>query len=130
MKYIALSILLTLVGCGEFGQKVSTAPITIDAKPIARPALNLPPIDRVRARDVEWIVITPENVDQVFAEMAENGDAVVVFALATEDYENLSLNTRETLQIIMQQQVVIDGYREYYLVTRRQIDEHNQNINQ
>lgn len=129
MKYLALAIVLLLPGCaGLFNQTEPVEPITISAEPIDPIPLVLPEVDTVRSRDVNWIVLTPENVDQVFAELAEEGGAVVVFAISVEDYENLSLNTREALQIIRQQQAVIDGYREYYLVTQRQIADHNRSL--
>ncbi len=129
MKYLAVIAMFALAGCAGT-QKEPVEALRIDAKPLERPALNLPPIDQVRARDVEWIIITPENADQVFADIRDGGDAVVVFALTPEDYENLSLNTREALQIILQQQAVINGYRRYYLTTSREIDEHNRSLNE
>ena len=63
MKYLAIAFMtIFLTGC--FG---TTKPLVVKAKPIERVPLVLPEPDRYNPRDVEWIIITPENAEKVFA---------------------------------------------------------------
>ena len=127
MKYLILTGILLLAACGEPIPE-PVRPIVIQAEPIARPALNLPNVDRIDARPVEWIVVTPENADQVFAEMEARGEEPVLFGVNEQGYENIAINTQQTLSVILQQQAVIDGYREYYITADGRIREHNSNV--
>lgn len=124
---IALVGLLALAACATPDPE-PTKPVVIQSEPIARPNLNLPNVDRYTARPVEWIIVTPENVDEVFAEMEARGEDPVLFGVNDEGYENIALNTQESLRVILQQQAVIDGYREYYVAADGSIREHNSNI--
>ena len=127
MKHILIiPIIAALSACGDL--KPTSVPVSIKTEPIQRPNLTLPPIDRIRSRDVEWIVLTPDNVDEVFAELTANGQAVVVFALTADGYENVSLNTRDALKIILQQEAVISGYKQYYTTVDQTISTHNSKI--
>lgn len=128
MKYIAMVGLLLLAACDT--PEPTTKPIVIQSQPIQRPALTLPPVDPFRARDVEWVVITPENADEVFQRMQAQGQAPALFGVAERGYENISINTAESLRVILQQQAVIDGYREYYLRVDRNLAQHNSTLNQ
>jgi hypothetical protein len=66
--------------------------IEVSAKPIERPELVLPPVDQVRMREVEWVVITPENFEQVLDRLRKDGRPIVFFALTDKGYENLGMN--------------------------------------
>lgn len=110
--------------------EIRATPVTIQSQPIQRPALNLPPVDPFRARDVEWVVVTPENADRIFNEMRARGQAPALFGVDERGYENISVNTQESLRVVLQQQAVIDGYRAYYLRVGKQIDEFNSSLNQ
>ena len=103
-------------------------PITVQTEPLARPSLTLPSVDRYNARPVEWIVVTEDNAEQVFAQLASTGQPVAVFGLSERGYENLSLNTRDALRVIQQQQAIIDGYERYYVEADRVIYEYNRSI--
>lgn len=129
MKYIAMAgVMLFLAACDT--PELETKPIVIQSQPIQRPALNLPPVDPFRARDVEWVVITPENADRIFQEMEARGEAPALFGVDERGYENIAVNTQESLRVILQQQAVIDGYRAYYLRVNRTIEQHNSSLNQ
>jgi len=127
MKYIVFVALLGLAACAR-PEPESTNPVVIQSEPIARPSLNLPNVDRYTSRPVEWIVVTPDNVDEVFNEMESRGEDPVLFGVNDEGYENIAINTQESLRVILQQQAVIDGYREYYIAADGSIREHNANI--
>lgn len=90
------------------------ADVEVVTKPIDKPALVLPPIDEFKARDVEWIVVTPENADTVFKSLQEKNDSIVLLALTATGYEKLSLNMADLLKLVQQQNLIITAYKKYY----------------
>jgi hypothetical protein len=129
MKYLILTAaVLTLAACQTAPFETIPRPVVVQAPPIERPPLNLPTIDPLNARDVQWVVVTPNNVDEVFREMTARGQAPALFAVDERGYENIAINTQESLRVILQQQSVIEGYREYYLVVNQRIQAHNQAV--
>ena len=125
MSALGYLLLLSLVsGCASNQVK----PIVISAKPVDKPELILPKADRIQARDVEWIVITPDNYEEVFNQLAKDGKQVVLFAITSDGYENLALNMSDIRAYIQQQQAIIIAYEGYYLKSNSAIDEANQEI--
>lgn len=110
----SLALVTLLSACSTPPPEV-VAPVVIKREPLPRPALNLPAVDRIDAQQVEWVIVTPENFTEIFAAMTARGDAPALFALTEQGYENLAINTQETLRVIIQQQAVIDGYQVYYI---------------
>lgn len=128
MKWLAsIPLVLVLAACASNDTPAPTRPIVIDSQPIERPNLTLPPVDRYNAQDVEWIIVTPENAEDVFARLDREGRAASLFAVTEQGYENLAINIREALRVIQQQQAVIDSYQEYYIRVDSQIAQHNAN---
>jgi len=74
----------------------------------------LPQVDRFRPGDVDWWIISDETAEERFVEMQEAGYDPVVFGLTDEGYKNLSLNVKNIMKLIEQQQAVIDAYEAYY----------------
>lgn len=128
MKHILFSLPILLAACSQSPNRPPPQNVVIQSQPIERPPLNLPGIDRLNPRDVEWIVVTPDNVDQVFAELQRQGKSASLFAVDAQGYENIAINTQQTLRTILQQQAVIEGYEEYYLVIDARIQDHNSRI--
>jgi hypothetical protein len=124
MRWIAIPMLLLLLAaCSP--PVVTERPIVVQSQPINRPILSLPSVDRYTLTSVEWIIITPDNVDQMFDQMQSRGEAPALIAVTADGYENIAINTQEALRIILQQQAQLDGYRHYYIQTDTQIREHN-----
>lgn len=123
---LILTTLLTsllLAGCA------STKQIEISASPIAKPPLTLPSTNKVKMRTVKWKVVTKNNVDQVMADLAKQGDNVVLFSLTDKGYEALSLNTADLRKLIMEQQAIIAAYKQYYEDSQSALDQANSEIN-
>ena len=108
---LALTTLMMLSGC--LGGAGSTTPLEVVTVPTQRPPLVLPEVDPVSVRPINWIVVTPENVDAVFAQLAQDGENLVLFALTDTGYEDLSLNLSDIRQLIQQQRTVMVAYRNY-----------------
>ena len=103
--------------------------IQVSAKPVDKPELVLPYADPINTRDVEWVVITPDNFEEVFNDLAKKGQPVVLFALTDKGYENLSLNLSDIRAYIQQQQAIIIAYEGYYKQSNAAIDAANEQIN-
>lgn len=113
MKILMIaSLTILLAGCSSLG--LQPKPVEVAVKPTDRPRLIVPAVDVIDTRDVTWIVVTPENVEQVFQDLQDSGDSIVLFALTDRGYENLSLNMAEITRLIRQQQSIIAAYRQYY----------------
>ena len=105
-----MTALLFLAGC--LGNNTETIEVT--SKPIDKPTLSLPQSDELRLRKIEWQIVTPDNVDQIFEEVERTGRPVTLFSLTDNGYENLGLNLSDLRAYIQQQQTIIAAYKNYY----------------
>ncbi len=116
--------LLLISACSKPVQEIQ-----VSAKPVDKPELVLPYADPINTRDMEWVVITPDNFEEVFNDLAKKGQPVVLFALTDKGYENLSLNLSDIRAYIQQQQAIIIAYEGYYKQSNAAIDAANEQIN-
>ena len=91
------------------------APIEITTKPLARVELVLPEIQPISIRPIKWVIITPDNVDEIFAKLLESGEEPVLVSLTVAGYENISMNYNDAISLIRQQKSAISAYRQYYV---------------
>ena len=80
------------------------AKIVTEIQTVTPPKPTVAQPDQLRLREFEFIVVTPDNVEEVFANL--KGDQVL-FALTTKDYENIALNLSDIRAYIQQQKQVI-----------------------
>jgi hypothetical protein len=102
--------------------------IEVSAKPVDKPELVLPDADGLRMKDVEWVLITPENFEEKVAEIEATGRPVVFFALTDKGYENISINFSSIRAYIQQQQAIIAAYENYYKNANEALDAANSEI--
>ena len=102
--------------------------IEVSAKPVDKPELILPDADALRMKEVEWVLLTPENFEEKVAELSKNGRPVVFFALTDKGYENLSLNFSSIRAFIQQQKAIIVAYENYYKNANEALDAANAEI--
>ena len=108
------TILLPLIsGCSMFGWK-SVEPIEIKTKAVERTKLNLPDPAPIQARELQWVIITKDNAQEVFKRLEEKGVDIVLFGLTDEGYEQLALTMAELRNYIAQQKTIIIKYKDYY----------------
>ena len=110
---IAITLPLVLSGCGSFGWK-GVQPVEIQKRAVERTPLNLPDPAPPRARELEWIIITPDNAAATWQRLRDANTDVVLFALTDDGYETLALTMAELRNFIAQQRGIILKYREYY----------------
>lgn len=63
---------------------------------------------------MEWLVVTPDNIEQVWEKLKEQNTDLVLFALTDNGYEQLALTIAEVRNLISSQRIVILKYKEYY----------------
>ena len=68
----------------------------------------------IKMDELNWIIITSENADEVFAKLKENNTDPVLFGLTDDEYEDLSMNFAQIRNYIIQQNFILDKYKEYY----------------
>lgn len=107
---------IALTGCASFDLFGGPSVKPIEVKTVAQDKvrLNLPEPSPLEPRKVEWFIITPENAEQVFAELEKKKYDVVLFGLTDDGYENLSLNMAELRAYILKQRALVKAYKEYY----------------
>ena len=115
---LGFGLVLLLSGClGNNPQ-----PIEVSAKPLDKPELNLPPVDEIRTRPVEWVIINEENLEEKIAQLTANGQPLGLFVLTGEGYENLGLNISDIRALVQQQQQIIIAYENYYKAAEEAMD--------
>jgi len=107
---LAGAIVLSLGGCSSFLPEVTK----YSSEPVERPLLILPESEITEMRGVDYIVVTEENVDEVWRELEASGKPIVLFALTHEGYEALALNNADIIRFLSEQRAVIIAYKEYY----------------
>lgn len=106
---IASLILISISGCSMIPSRIQ-----VDQTPIERPIIVIPTVDEFKAREVKWITITPENINNVFADLQEANEEIVLIATTPEGMQNLTLNMGDLLKLVQQQKLIIATYKEYY----------------
>jgi len=121
MRLIAsvLGLSLLLSGCSLFQ---TTDQVEITTKPVNKPVLVVASPDELNLRNVEWIIITKDNYEEVFAEVTSSGRPLALFALTDKGYENLGLNISDIRAYIEQQQAMINAYKLYYDQSEKVLD--------
>jgi hypothetical protein len=123
---LGFGLVLTLVACNRLKPQV----IEVSAKPIDKPELTLPPVDELRLREVNWIIINKDNLDAKLAELTAGGKPLAMFVLTGEGYENLGLNISDIRALVQQQQAIIIAYENYYKNADQAIQEFNDTVTQ
>lgn len=74
--------------------------------------MPLPP--PLKARELQWFIVTPENIDQVWKRLEEEKIDLVLFGLTDDGYQELAMTMAELRNHIANQRAIIIKYKEYY----------------
>lgn len=118
---IAIGLVLLVAACSQPG----TNPIEVSYTPVSKPELILPEVDQITARDVDWVVVTEDNFDEVVADLKANGNSVSLFAVTADGYEAIAVNLANVQKLIRQQQAIIAAYERYSRDVDRAINKGN-----
>ena len=106
----ALVFGLLLNGCAGLAVK-EISNYKIEKK---REPLDLPMPVPLELIDVEWIIVTKDNIDEVMERVKAEGGDYALFAVTDEGYKKLSLNFADIRNKLYEQQQIILSYKEYY----------------
>ena len=101
---------LLLNGCAGLAVKEISS-YKIEKK---RAKLDLADHQPLELQDVEWIIITKDNAEEVFEKVKSSGGDYALFAVTDEGYEKLSLNLADIRNKLAEQRQIILSYKEYY----------------
>lgn len=125
--------IVSVLGCGLAILLLSSCStpvqqIQVTAKPIEKPELTLPSVDRLEMREIEWVIITEENYKEVFAELKKNGRPLAIFGLTDKGYANLGLNFSDIRALVQQQKTIIAAYESYYKNAEKALENANKQV--
>ena len=104
---------LFLVGCA--GKTVQPESKVVIQKVIEKKLpLNIANPEPLNLDHVEWVIVTRENIDEVWAQIEGDNEGVALFALRHGDYEQLALNIVEIRKLIGEYVIILKQYKEYY----------------
>jgi hypothetical protein len=84
------------------------------SKPIEKTPLNLTMPEPLSIKPVEWVVVTPDNVDEVFDKLKSEGKDVVILAMTPDGYQRLAITMADIRALIATQRQIIIQYKQYY----------------
>ena len=103
-----LAILL-LSSCAGAVKEISNYKIEKKREPLA-----IEDPDPLKLQNVDWIIITKDNADEVFEKIKAGGGEYSLFALTDKGYEKLSLNFADIRNKLAEQRQIILSYKDYY----------------
>ena len=107
---ILLSVLAVfLTSCGSSVQEIQVTTVEVSMTP-----LNLPNPDPLKLQDVEWIIITKDNANEIFERIKSAGGEYALFAVEDTGYEKLQINFTDIRNKLAEQRQLLLAYREYY----------------
>ena len=112
-KVIILLPLLAffLVGCSSTPE---VKQIAITSTAIEKLPLKLVNPTPLELQEVDWIIVTEENIEEVWQLLKVKNEGVALFALRHGDYERLALNIKDIRAQLGKYLVILIQYREYY----------------
>lgn len=109
---ISLSLLSGCASFPFFGKREK--PITVETRAVERTRLNLAMPAPLMPRVTRWIIITPENAEQVWKDLRDKNTDLVLFAVTDDGYEEMATTQAEIRNFINMQRQIIIKYQEYY----------------
>ena len=79
-----------------------------------RAQLNLEKPTPLQLEELQWIIITSENAEEVFKKLEEKGIDPVLWGLTDKDFEMLAKNFARIRNQLKITNDLLDKYKEYY----------------
>ena len=106
-KILLVSSLVLLSGCFSRERKIE-----ISTEPVKVPVMQPAAVRAIKLEDVEFKVVTSENIDEFLKQWKKKyGDDFVFIAFSVKDYETMALNLEEIRRYINQQKEIIVYYK-------------------
>ena len=105
---VSLTLIIFLTSCS------SVKELSIFKEEVKRQPLNLAKPTPLQIEQIEWIIVTSENAEEVFKKMEEQGLDPVLFGLTDNDYQLISKNFAQIRNQLKITNDILDKYKEYY----------------
>ena len=110
-KILMVIGVMMLGGCAS---KPTIKQIEVTTTAIEKLPLSLPNPAPLDMQEVEWMIVTEDNIDEAWQLLKDKNEGVALFALRHGDYERLALNIKEIRALLGEYIVILSKYREYY----------------
>ena len=114
---IYAQIILMVIGVmmlGGCASKPTVKQIEVTTTAVEKLPLSLPNPAPLEMQEVEWMIVTEDNIDEAWALLKSKNEGVALFALRHGDYERLALNIKEIRALLGEYIVILQKYKEYY----------------
>ena len=101
-------LVLLLSGCS------GVKSLSIFKEEVKRQELNLNKPTPLQIEQLEWIIITSNNAEEVFKRLEEQGIDPVLFGLTDKDFQLLAKNFARIRNHLKVTNDLLDKYKEYY----------------
>ena len=109
MNVLVLLILTTfLTSCSGVKE------LSIFKEEVPRAELNIEKPTPLELEELQWIIITSENAEEVFKKLEEKGIDPVLWGLTDKDFELLAKNFARIRNQLKITNDLLDQYKEYY----------------
>lgn len=105
---------LFLVGCSATPKIKTVEKVVTKIEIEKKLPLNIKAPAPLLLDEVNWIVVTEENIEEVWEQIRSDNEGVALFALRHGDYERLALNIVEIRRILGEYVIILEQYKEYY----------------
>jgi len=114
---IYAQIILMVIGIMMLGGCSSTPEvkqIDIISAPVEKLPLSLSNPNPLDLHEVEWMIVTEENIEEAWQLLIDKNEGVALFALRHGDYERLAINIKEIRALLTEYTIILKKYKEYY----------------
>ena len=108
------SVLLSLILITFLTSCSAVKTLEIFKEEVPRAKLNLEKPTPLELENLQWIIITSENADEVFKKLEENGIDPVLLCLTDKDFELLAKNFAQIRNKMIETNKILEKYKEYY----------------
>ena len=88
--------------------------LSIFKEEVPRAELNIEKPTPLELEELQWIIITSENAEEVFKKLEEKGIDPVLWGLTDKDFELLAKNFARIRNPLKITNDLLDQYKEYY----------------
>ena len=115
MRFLRLAPLLllltSLTSCGTDATVTRLNETTVE---VVRPPLNLLQPAPLKLDDPQWVVVTPSNVEAVFAALRASGQDPVIVGTSVGGFKLIVVNNLKVRQLIEEYQAEVAAQKQYY----------------
>ena len=76
--------------------------------------LNLETPKPLVFENVEWVIVTEDNIDSIWEAIKKDNKGVALFALKDDDYGRLAMNLAAIREALGEYVIILKKYKEYY----------------